>query len=70
MTELERLLIELHKARAGGDAVALSLTLRDDGPLFVVLHVRGNEVIDVLGTGSSPEEACRAALNLADPLLR
>jgi hypothetical protein len=63
MSELARLLVDLQKMRASGDTVALGLRLKDGTPVFAVLLVRGNQVVDVLATGSTPEDACRAALN-------
>jgi len=62
MNELGRLLVDLQRTRAKDESVALGLRVKDGTPLFAVLVVRGNQVVDVLATGTSPEEACRAAL--------
>src|SRR3972149_2695795 len=63
MSEIARLLIDLQRTRASEDTVALGLRLKDDASIFAVLVVRGNQVVDVLATGATPEEACRAALD-------
>ncbi len=63
MSETARLLIDLQKTRAADDTVALGLRVKDGIPIFAVLIVRGNQVTDVLATGPTPEEACRAALD-------
>src|SRR3970282_61407 len=63
MSEIARLLIDLQRTRASEDTVALGLRLKDDPAICAVLVVRGNQVVDVLATGATPEEACRAALD-------
>ena len=62
MTEVGRLLIDLQRTMGTDGTVALGLTIKDEVPVFAVLLVRGNQVVDVLATGPTPEEACRAAL--------
>ncbi len=62
MTEIGRLLIDLQKTRREGETIALGLRVKNGDPVFAVLVVRGNQLVDVLGTGATPEEACRAAL--------
>jgi hypothetical protein len=68
--EVEGLLIELQRSAGEGETIALGLTLKDGVPLFAVLVVRKNQVVDVLATGNTPEAACRAALQrpAASPL--
>jgi hypothetical protein len=63
MTDVARLLLELQRVRGPEDTVALGLRVKDGPPVFAVLVVRGNQVVDVLATGSTPEEACRTALD-------
>ncbi len=56
-------MLDLQRTRASDDTVALGLRVKDDIPMFAVLVVRGNQVVDVLATGATPEDACRAALD-------
>lgn len=62
MTEIGRLLIDLQKTRREGETIALGLRVKNGDPVFAVLVVRGSQLVDVLGTGATPEEACRASL--------
>jgi len=72
MNEIGRLLLDLQRTMSADHSVALGLAMKkDEGPLFAVLVVKGNQVVDVLATGPTPEEACRQALeNFALPALR
>jgi len=71
MNEVGRLLVDLQRAVSAEQSVALGISLKDDAPLFAVLLVRGNQIIDVLATGRTPEEACRLAVEtFALPVLR
>jgi len=71
MTDVGRLLIDLQLVRKTDGTIAIGLTIKEDTPVFAILLVRGNQVVDVLATGPTPEEACRAALEgCAAPALR
>ena len=61
MADIDKLLVDLQRTQGAGGSIALSVSLKEATPLFAILLIRGNQVVDVLATGRTPEDACRAA---------